>query len=133
MRALATIGLVLVLSACGGEVSEPAGGPEASLRVTHVLDPNAKALYMEGSVWHVRVLDSKGAAVLDRKLLEDSVSVRLGEGRYRLESEELPCDGTCAHLDPAMDACSAELDVRPGDQLAAKVILTPARGCRVAF
>jgi len=88
---------------------------------------------MEGSIWHVRVVDSEGEAVVDRKLPEDSVSVRLGEGRYRLESEELPCDGTCAHLDPATDGCSSELDVHPGDRLTAKVILTPARGCRIAF
>jgi hypothetical protein len=81
----------------------------------------------------VRVLDAKGQAVLDRKLAEDSVSVRLGEGRYRLESEELPCDGTCAHLDPAMDACSSEFDVGPGDQLAAKVSLRSAQGCKIAF
>jgi len=129
----AVIGLVLLVSACGGEATRPASGPEASLRITHVLDPSANALYMEGSVWHVRVLDSKGKAVLDRKLFEDSVSVRLGEGQYRLESEELPCDGTCAHLDPAMDPCSSDFSVKPGDRLAAKVSLRPAQGCKITF
>jgi len=66
----AVIGLVLLVSACGGEATRPASGPEASLRITDVLDPSANALYMEGSVWHVRVVDSKGQAVLDRKLFE---------------------------------------------------------------
>jgi hypothetical protein len=135
MRALAAIGLVLLLTACGGKADRPAAAPEpqASLRVSHVLDPHAKALYMEGSIWHVRVLDVNGKAVLDRKTPEDSVSVRLAAGRYRIESEELPCDGTCSHLDPAMDSCSSELDLHTGDALAGKVILTPARGCTIAF
>jgi len=85
---------------------------------------------MEGSIWHLRVLDSRGDAVLDRRLVDNSVSVRLHEGRYRLESEELPCDGNCSHLDPATDGCSTEFDVQAGASLTGKVTLEPAEGCK---
>ena len=101
------------------------------MRLLLAIDPNAKSLYMEGSVWHVRVLDSNGDAVLDRRVLENNVSMQLKEGRYRLESEELPCDGNCSHLDPGMDSCSTELDSRPGAMLLAKVTLKPAEGCKI--
>jgi hypothetical protein len=96
MRALAAIGLVLLLSACGGKVDKPAAPADASLRVKHVLDPKAESLYVEGSVWHVRMFDSRGNQIVDRKLTENSVSLPLAEGRYELWSEELPCAGTAA-------------------------------------
>ena len=127
----AVIGLVLLVSACGGEARRPASGPEASLRVTHVLDPSANALYMEGSVWHVRVADESGEAVLDRKLMDDRVPIRLEAGRYTIDSEELPCDGTCSNLDPATDRCSTEFEMEAGQQSAATVTLRPGKGCTI--
>ena len=133
IRAIA-IGAVLALVAggCGNEAGTPQEGAGASLHVKHVVDGSA-GLYMEGSVWHVRVVDDSGDAVLDRQLMEDRVTVGLGAGRYRLESEELPCDGNCSHLDPATDSCSTELSVEPGKRLAATVTLKPGKGCSIAF
>jgi hypothetical protein len=75
---------------------------------------------------------ASGDAVLDRKLTHDSVTVGLGEGRYTLESEELPCDGNCGHLDPAADRCSTDFAVESSQQLAATVTLKPAHGCTIA-
>ncbi len=124
--------LALIVSGCGGGAKEPTGGGDGSLRVKHVLDPAAEEHYMEGSIWHVRVVDSDGSAVLDKKLAGDTVSLRLGAGRYRLESEELPCDGNCSNLDPATDGCSDELSVQSGQDLAATVTLKPAHGCSIA-
>jgi hypothetical protein len=122
--------LVLVASACGNENTreQPRGG--ASLRVKHVVD--GPPLYMEGSIWHVRVVGSDGNAVLDRKLADDSVSVSLEPGRYELESEEFPCNVNCNHLTPGTDRCSTELTVERSQELAAMVRLRPSRGCSIA-
>jgi len=127
------IGVVLafVLGGCGNGAGKPQQGADASLRVKHVVD-GSQGMYVEGSVWHLRVVDASGDAVLDRKLTDDSVTVGLGEGRYTLESEELPCDGNCSHLDPAADRCSTQLAVDPGRELAATVTLEPAHGCSIA-
>jgi hypothetical protein len=124
--------LALALGGCSDKTGSSEQGGSGSLRVKHVLDPSAKPVYVEGSVWHLQVVDSDGTAVIDRKLLDDSISLRLERGRYRLESEELPCDGNCNHLDSPMDRCSTELAVEPGEQLAATVTLRPTRGCTIA-
>jgi hypothetical protein len=127
------IGVVLafVLGGCGNDAGKPQKDGDASLRVKHVVD-GSQGLYVEGSVWHLRVVDASGDAVLDRKLTEDSLTVGLREGRYTLESEELPCDGNCGHLDPAADRCSTELAVESRQRLAATVTLRPAHGCSIA-
>jgi hypothetical protein len=123
--------LVCVLGGCGNDAGKPQKGADASLRVKHVVD-GSQGMYVEGSVWHLRVVDASGDPVLDRKLTDDSVTVGLGEGRYTLESEELPCDGNCGHLDPAADRCSTEVAVESRQQLAATVTLEPAHGCTIA-
>jgi hypothetical protein len=123
--------LVCVLGGCGNDAGKPQKGADASLRVKHVVD-GSQGMYVEGSVWHLRVVDASGDAVLDRKLTDDSVTVGLGEGRYTLESEEFPCDGNCGHLDPAADRCSTEVAVESRQQLAATVTLEPAHGCTIA-
>ena len=125
--------LVLALSGCGDKTNSSERGGSASLRVKHVLDRSARPVYMEGAVWHVRIVDSEGAAVLDRKLLDNSISLRLEQGRYRLESEELPCDGNCSNLDPPADNCATDFEVEPGQDLAATVTLRPLHGCKIAF
>ena len=108
------IGVVLafVLGGCGSDAGKPHKDADASLRVKHVVD-GSQGMYVEGSVWHLRVVDASSDAVLDRKLTDESVTVGLGEGRYTIESEELPCDGNCSHLDPAADRCSTGLAVEP--------------------
>jgi hypothetical protein len=128
------IGVVLafIMGGCGNDAGKPQKGADASLRVKHVVD-GSQGLYVEGSVWHLRVVDASGDAVLDRKLTDDSVTVGLGEGRYTLESEEFPCDGNCSHLDPAAERCSTEFAVEPRQQLAATVTLKPAHGCTIAI
>jgi hypothetical protein len=128
---LTAAALGLLLAGCGGggnEKGEPGG--DASLRVKHVVA--GPPYYTEGSIWHVRVVDSNGSEVLDEKLSDDGVAVKLGAGRYRLESEELPCDGNCSNLDPAADGCSEELVVQPGQQLAATVKVKPSHGCSIS-
>jgi hypothetical protein len=128
------IGVVLafVLGGCGNDAGKRQKDGDASLRVKHVVD-GSQGLYIEGSEWHLRVVDASGDAVLDRKLTDDSVTVGLGEGRYTLESEELPCVGNCGHLDPAADRCSTEVAVESRQHLAATVTLKPAHGCSIAF
>jgi hypothetical protein len=125
--------LALAVSGCGDKANDsgPSGG--ASLRVKHVLDRSARPVYIEGTVWHVRIVDSDGAAVLDRRLLDDSISLRLEQGRYRLESEELPCDGNCSNLDPPADTCKTDFQVESDQDLAATVTLRPLHGCKIAF
>jgi hypothetical protein len=125
--------MALALGGCSDKTNGPAQGGSASLRVKHVLDRSARPVYMEGAVWHVRVVDSDGAAVLDRRLLDNSISLRLERGRYRLESEELPCDGNCDHLDPPADRCATDFEVEPGQDLAATVTLRPLHGCEIAL
>jgi hypothetical protein len=125
--------LALVASGCGDETKGPAPREgSASLNVEHVVD-GSEGLYVEGSVWHLRVFDSAGHAVFDRKLLDEEASVRLAAGRYRIESEELPCDGNCSLLDPGTDGCSSELDVEDGGDVAATVTLRPGHGCKIHF
>jgi len=135
MTRVIVIGALLAVLAggCGGggdRKAEPGGS--AALRVKHVVD-GSQGLYVEGSIWHVRVLDSGGSAVLDEKLADDSVSVSLATGDYELESEELPCDGNCSTLDPPADRCSQELTVEAGQELAATVTLKPSHGCSIAI
>ena len=116
---------------CGNDAHKPQNGADAALRVKHVVD-GSQGLYVEGSVWHVRVVDSDGNTVLEKKLADDSVSVSLEPGRYELQSEEFPCDGNCSNLDPATDGCSEELTAQSGQELAATVTLRPAHGCSIA-
>jgi hypothetical protein len=124
--------LALLLGGCGGGGDRKADpGGTAALRVKHVVD-GSQGLYVEGSIWHVRVLASDGSAVLDEKLADDSVSVSLAAGDYELKSEELPCDGNCSNLDPPADLCSRKLTVMAGQELAATVTLKPSRGCSIA-
>lgn len=126
--------LALIVAGCGKKSADakPEPGAGASLRVKHVVD-GSQGLYAEGSVWHLRVVDASGEAVLDRKLTDESATVDLGAGRYTLESEEFPCDGNCGHLDPAADRCSEAFAVEPGGPLRATVTLKRGHGCTVAF
>jgi len=136
MKRALVIGAVsaLLLSGCGSQAREPASeGADASLRLSHVLDPSATSLYIEGSIWHVRVLDSDGHALVDRQVKGERTKVSLAPGSYRFVSEELPCDGNCGHLDPPMDRCSGEFSAEPGDELAATVTLRPSQGCTIDF
>jgi hypothetical protein len=136
MKPALVIGAVsaLLLGGCGGQARDPESrGPDAALRLTHVLDPTATAHYVEGSIWHVRVLDSNGRAVVDRQVQGERTALNLAPGSYRFVSEELPCDGNCGHLDPPMDRCSEEFSAEPGKKLAAKVTLRPSQGCSIDF
>jgi hypothetical protein len=126
--------LVLGLSGCG---SSSAGGrsskTKAALTVEHVLDRSTGILYIEGSIWHLRLVASEGAVMVDQKLADETVALELVPGRYRLESEELPCDGNCGTLDPGRDGCSTEFEVQPRTTLAATVTLRPTQGCAIEF
>lgn len=120
------------VSACGGAETVPhsnKGG--ASLRVVHVVDPSG-GLYVEGSIWHLRIVDSAEDEVLDGNPKGDRASLELERGRYRLESYERPCDGTCSHLDPPVDACSRELTAERGKTVAIRITVRPAKGCTIA-
>jgi hypothetical protein len=144
---LLIVPLALALSACGssagstgsaaasntGSTINPGSAGKTPLHVRHVFDPRWPPVYVEGTVWHVRVVDSRGSPVADRQLLKESTSVRLPPGRYRLESEELPCDGNCHYLDSPMDFCSADFVAEPGTELAATVTVRPAHGCAIDF
>ena len=129
---LISAALVLSASSCGNGTKEPAPQQgSASLHVEHVVD-GSQGLFVEGSIWHLRVLDSAGHAIFDRKVPDEKASMRLHPGRYRIESEEFPCDGNCNLLDPGTDGCSSELEVAGGD-VAATVTLKPGHGCKIRF
>jgi hypothetical protein len=144
---LLIIPLALALSAFGSSVGStgssavdntgstinPGSAGKSSLHVRHVFDPRWPPVYVEGTVWHVRVVDSRGSPVADRQLLNESTSVPLPPGRYRLESEELPCDGNCRYLNSPMDLCSADFVAESGIELAATVTVRPAHGCTIDF
>jgi hypothetical protein len=136
MRTAALISLLAIgLSGCGGSSgfgSEVSPDAKAKLTVEHVLDLSS-ARYIDGSVWHLRVLDSEGAAILDRKLLDNRAALALEPGRYRLESEEFPCPGNCGNLDVATDGCSTQFEATPGEILEATVTLRPTEGCEIQF
>ena len=126
--------LALTLSGCGGASNEGSRSTEkARLTVEHILDQSSGVLYVEGSVWHLRVLDSDGVPVADRQLIDEDATVALEPGRYRLESEEFPCDGNCGTLDPGIDGCSTEFGAEPGATLSATVTLRPSEGCVIDF
>ena len=74
-----------------------------------------------------------GHQIADRELTDDSVSLRLAEGRYYLWSEELPCDGNCSQLDPGTDSCSMKFHIGVGETRTATVALNPSKGCTIAF
>jgi hypothetical protein len=122
-----------LLSGCGqSSKPESHGAADASLRVTHVVDRTGGA-YTEGSIWHVRVFDSSGQAVVDRRVTDEHASLDLAPGRYRFVSEELPCDGNCSVLDPGTDGCSKEFTANSGTELTAAVTLRPTHGCTILF
>ena len=124
--------LALLAGGCGeGSDTKLEPGGAAALRVKHVVD-GSQGLYVEGSIWHVRVVDSGGSVVLDKKLPGGSVSASLGAGAYTLTSEELPCDGNCSNLDPPADRCSEALTAEAGQVLAATVTVQPGHGCSIA-
>jgi hypothetical protein len=127
--------LLLCLSGCAGSSSsgDSSSTQTAELTVEHVLDQSTGILYIEGSVWHLRVLDAKGVQVLDRQLRGKEATATLAPGQYRLESEEFPCSGNCAHLDPGTDGCSTEFEAEPGVRIAATVTLKPTQGCEIEF
>jgi hypothetical protein len=68
----------LLVGGCGNGETEPEQGANASLRIKHVLDPAAEEHYMEGSIWHVRVVD--GAGVEPGQDLAATVTLRRGHG-----------------------------------------------------
>jgi hypothetical protein len=88
-------------------------------------------MYVEGSIWHLRVVGSAGDAVLDRDLKNDRVSLKIPAGRYRLESYERPCDGNCGYLDPPTDNCSGIVTAEAGATVTVRVTLKPAKGCTI--
>ena len=105
-------------------------GVDASLQVKHVLDSSA-GVYVEGSIWHLRVVGSAGDAVLDQDLKTDHVSLQVTVGRVRLESYERPCDGNCGYLDPPTDNCSGSVTAEAGATVKVNVTLKPGQGCTI--
>jgi hypothetical protein len=67
-----------LVGGCGNGEAEPAQGADASLHFKHVLDPAAEQHYMEGSIWHVRVVE--GAGVEPGQDLAATVTLRPGHG-----------------------------------------------------
>ena len=93
-----------------------------------MLDSSA-GFYIEGSIWHLRVVGSAGDAVLDSDLKDDHVSLQIAPGRYRLESYERQCDGNCGILSPPSDDCTSSVTAQARATVTVRVTLTPGKGC----
>ena len=130
---LIAVASTFLLAGCGeSSTPERHGGPDASLRFTHVVDRSGP-VFVEGSIWHVVLYDSDGKAVIDRHVPGEHASLDVAPGRYRFVSEELPCDGNCSVLDPGTDGCSKEFTADSGAELTATVTLRPTHGCTILF
>ena len=123
--------LALLVGGCGGsgdKKTEPGGA--GSLRVKHVVDAS-QGVYVEGSIWHVRVVDSDGSVVLDKKLADDSVSVTLVRASTSWRARSCRATGTAATSTRPRIAVRRSLR-SPRARSSLTVTLKPAHGCSIA-
>jgi hypothetical protein len=124
--------MMLTISACGEAATPLAAPPLTTLSVRQVLDTSG-ALYVEGSLGYIRLVDSTGSTVFEKQLDPEKLAVSkdVPPGEYVLQSWQRPCDGNCGYLDPPTDRCDAELDLASGGEVRVTITLRPAEGCDI--
>ena len=132
-RILAPLAAAILLSACGD-----AAPPPARLTVYEQLPP--RPVYIEGALSFLRVervetgeLIVDGAATDGRGIRgrEPLLDRTLPADRYRIDSYQRPCVGTCEHLDPPADRCARTVTLVPGERMRATVVLRQEGGCEI--
>jgi hypothetical protein len=126
MRTLIPVVLVAagVALAAGASAADAGDGHASSGTLDLQLRPPGGEVYTEGSVTHVRLVSASGRVVVDREREVDPLlSRRLAPGRYRLDTYQRGCSGTCARLDPPSARCSRTIVIRAGTTLALRLVL----------
>jgi len=132
-----TVMLAIVASGCGPASEDRAPADRAAagpgrLTVVHVRPQPPR--YIEGAVSHVTLvrLDT-GEVIHEGPLADGPVAPRftreLPAARYRLVSFQRPCSGNCEMLDPPTDRCERTIEVGPGADREATVVLPRSGGC----
>jgi len=88
--------------------------------------------YIEGAISYVRVRDSRGALVVQRRVRHRPrfrMRRRLAAGRYRVTSFQRPCDGNCGTLDPPTERCARRVRILSRGLTEVAVTVRPGRGC----
>ena len=110
VRTLAAVAVTSMLALA--PPSALAQAPTGELDFRRVLDLS-RGPYIEGSVSFLRVLDSRGTAVVEESTqgVRWRVKRRLSAGRYRVISFERPCSGNCLLLDMPRERCSRRVRI----------------------
>jgi D-alanyl-D-alanine dipeptidase len=110
----------------------PAGAAAApgtlDYRQTFVNPPG----YIEGAVSFVRVRDSGGRLVVNRRIRHKPrfrLRRRLRPGNYTVRSFQRPCAGNCSRLDPPTDACMRPIRVLSDGLTEVSVTVRRGRAC----
>lgn len=134
MRSLLVLALSVALasSGCGEAETQQAPPTSATLSVQQVLDTSG-ALYIEGSLGYLRLVDAGGSTVFEKRLDPEKLAVsrEVPAGEYVLQSWQRPCDGNCGYLDPPTDRCDATLTLAPDSDVHVMITLRPANGCEM--
>jgi hypothetical protein len=123
---------MVTISGCGEAETPQAAPPLTTLSVLQVLDTSG-ALYIEGSLGYIRLVDSTGSTVFEQQLDPERLALSKGvpSGEYVLQSWQRPCDGNCGYLDPPTDRCDAKLNLAAGGDVRVTITLRPAEGCDI--
>jgi hypothetical protein len=124
--ALAAIALLAAACAHG------ASGTPSEKGHLHLSQEIVGPLYVEGSTGYVSV--SHGTKDVYTGSLAKSKTIDLAAGMYTVTSYQRLCIGTCSHLGPPIDRCSASVNVTANATTAATVELTPTKNaCAIAI
>lgn len=125
--------MVVIIAACSEAKpktigSPPASAPEsggAEVWIELALDPAAAGGYAEGAIPFVAISEA-----VETRSVEHGDLLHVPAGTYTLRSHVQPCSGSCESLDPATDACEADV-VESGDEITVTLLLSPGHPCRV--
>ena len=118
---------VVALAACG---NAPAAGPRGTIRVVHAIE----CCYVEGAFTGVRIENEAGDQLLRRErqglaLAGELATEAVRPGRYRVETWERPCSGSCDQLDAPTDRCTIDVTVAADATTDVRVRVAPGLGC----
>jgi len=130
VRRLAVVGAVVLAAGCSGH--RHAGSNAAVVRIEGVRVGDA--IPVEGSYSYVRV-EQGGHKVVQVRLRgpNESATIRLDPGSYRLVSFQRTCGGNCNLLDAPGDFCHRDISLEPRDVVEATVTIDFSVGCRISF